>query len=228
MQFPTSRRSLRSRLAARKEETLFQLRRPKWDSVISDELPFDLDATLLFESELRRACSYLEYGAGSSTLSAVARVPRVVSVESDHAFMTAVQRRCDGCHAAADLIYVDIGATGPWGTPVFKSRIWRQSNRWNAYPLAPWQRLGDDYRADLILIDGRFRVACALATISRQPDTQWSMLVDDYVDRPEYHILERFARLVEVRGRMAAFAPSPALDPAAAEDARRRFMVDWR
>ncbi len=211
-----------------KESILFWARRPEWDKVVSDSLPFGVDAIALFESELRGASSYLEFGAGSSTLTAVGRVPMVVSVESDRDFLSAVQRRCGEPNGSLVLLHADIGPTGPWGAPVLKSRIWRQLERWSAYPLAPWRQLGASYRADLVLVDGRFRVACALAVISRQHDAEWLMLFDDYAERPEYHIVEEFAQLVDVRGRMAAFTPRPRVDPSAAEAARRAYMVDWR
>ena len=51
------------------------------------------------------------------------------------------------------------------------------------------------YLPDLILIDGKFRVACALKLLNyfrRHRHIDYELMVDDYVGRKQYHILEKF------------------------------------
>ena len=60
---------------------------------------------------------------------------------------------------------------------------------------------------DLILIDGRFRVACALKAIkSLKHQDNWVIIVDDYLGREEYKIIEEFSNLDVVLGTTAFFS----------------------
>jgi archaellum component FlaC len=60
---------------------------------------------------------------------------------------------------------------------------------------------------DLVLVDGRFRVACALKALrALQDQTDWLLLVDDYVNRSKYHELPEFGVLQGYVGRMAVFS----------------------
>jgi hypothetical protein len=99
------------------------------------------------------------------------------------------------------LIHADIGTVGDWGVPKSHdgfSRYW-------TYPTLPWVYLKSIRQSpDLILIDGRFRVACALISILFAEEGTL-ILVDDYADRPEYWLIERYAKLRSSAGRLAAF-----------------------
>ena len=219
---------MRSRLSAGKQSLRYFLSKPDWRAAISEETPFGSPADEFFRTALADCTTYLEFGAGSSTLVASSLAAHLVSVESDPDFLGAVQSLCADRGSRMDFIHADIGLTGPWGAPFRKSRVWRQVRRWATYPLAPWNRLGSDFRADLVLVDGRFRVASALAVVARQADSQWTMLVDDYVGRPEYSILEEFATLQQYQGRMAVFGPMAGLDLRLAERTLRDYVQDWR
>jgi hypothetical protein len=66
-----------------------------------------------------------------------------------------------------------------------------------------WDLKGTD-NADLYLIDGRFRVACFMETLMRcKPDAV--LLMHDYAPRPEYHVVEQFARPFMVCSTLYAF-----------------------
>jgi len=98
---------------------------------------------------------------------------------------------------------VDIGETGAWARPINDTH-WRD---FHTYPLSVWDR-EDFVDPDVILIDGRFRVACFVAAAMkiRKPTT---ILFDDYGDRDYYHTVERLAKPVAMVGRMAHFELSP-------------------
>ena len=157
------------------------------------------------------AAVVLEYGSGGSTVMA-AEMPgkRVFSVESDAAWAANLQVYLDqqGIAAGVSLHAVDIGPTGDWGTPTDESG-WR---RYHHYPLTVWDR-ADFQHPDVVLIDGRFRAACLLATLLRitRPVT---LLFDDYRDRKVYHRVEAFAKPVAMVGRMARFELEPRVFPA--------------
>lgn len=153
---------------------------------------------------LKAARSYLEYGAGGSTVLAIELgVRRVVSVESDRGFLQAVKLAACGSEDDDRLTehFVDIGPTAEWGNPTDRSC----SARWPAYPSTVWRRYldGQDY-PDLVLIDGRFRVACFLTTLMMAPSGT-TILFDDYFDRPNYHVVEKYLAPVSRAGRMAEF-----------------------
>jgi hypothetical protein len=79
----------------------------------------------------------------------------------------------------------------------------------------PFEKLNGGEFYDLVLIDGRFRVACALRTISEavKRNTSIRILVDDYLDelepRPHYHVIEQYAPMTSSAGRMAVFDITP-------------------
>lgn len=225
------RRSPRQWASQTWEATKFHVSRPNWDEVVSEDLPFGPAGEAVFTEGLRQAHNYLEFGAGSSTLAAIRLGVDVVSVESDRAFLGAIERRIrdSGIRESAqslELIHADIGRTGPWGKPVFPSISRPRS--WARYPTAPWTRLGQNYRADMILVDGRFRVACALAVILHQPESNWMLLVDDYLGRSHYEDIAKFADFRGMHGRMAEFSPDPRVDRDDAQKAFEHFSSDWR
>ena len=157
-----------------------------------------------FAAALRSSVCYLEYGAGGTTVAAcAARVPVIVSVESDAAWLAAVRRRIEpyppmlGRH----LLHADIGPTTRWGHPEGEAH-WRSYSR---YPLGAWEFCRSHGLApDLVLVDGRFRLACCLAALLlARPGCR--VLVDDYLERPGYSEIERFAPRPLLVDRMAEF-----------------------
>ena len=197
----------------------------------SSALPFGSEAVQCF-MDLTSACdSYLEYGSGASTLAADELRRQFVTVESDRHFLKSVERALssqspDWEQDLGILIHADIGPTGTWGKPLFPS-IPRPS-RWKSYPNAPWATLGDEFRSDLILVDGRFRVACALTVALQQPESTWLLMFDDYSERREYWATEGFLKIKERCGRMAIFEPLPSMDRQAAYLALEHYSRDWR
>lgn len=225
--------SLRGSASRWKDEARIRVQRPDWAAVISDELPFGDQAAERFTEALAASASYLEYGSGSSTLHAATVVPAVVSVESDPRFLAAVEDRCRLTALSTGtpqrhFIRADIGGTGAWGVPTFRRPTRARLAKWEAYPLAPWLGLGLRFRAETILVDGRFRVACALAVVLRQPDTEWTLFFDDYAERPEYWAFESFADRVAMHGRMAEFRPRRSGSAGEAQLAFDRYLSDWR
>ena len=159
---------------------------------------------------------FLEYGSGGSSLMvAQAGVKSIYSVDTDKQFLKAVRQRLldEGIPRRRYIpIYVDIGATKEWGRPVDESH----ARDWPAYCTAPWEKLlKTGERPDLVLIDGRFRVASFLITMLMAPPG-CVILFDDYGDRPEYHVVERYLQPARLAGRMAEFVVEPVAEPFAA------------
>ncbi|MFC0342491.1 hypothetical protein [Paracoccus niistensis] len=156
--------------------------------------------------EYSKANIILEYGSGGSTMLAARMKDKLVfSVESDRRWAQRLQQVTDNpdLPSQAILHYVDIGETGEWGRPKNET-MWRHFHR---YPLSIWT---SPYfrQPDVVLIDGRFRPACAVATfaLTAKPVI---VLFDDYLDRLSYHGIESFVKPVEMVGRMAVFEVLP-------------------
>jgi hypothetical protein len=191
---------------------------------------FDEESTEYFRRELERTSNYLEFGSGGSTLLAHRMVKTVVSVESDGHFLAEVRRRLDGNPgAAATLIHANIGLTEEWGKPVFTRLTPKRVQRWQRYPQAPWahyRRMG--LEPDLILVDGRFRVACVLESLLHlSTPHSCRILCDDYAGRPHYHVVERFATVTLV-GRMAVLRAKQPLDRAECHRLAEQYRTDPR
>ncbi|WP_086641262.1 glycosyltransferase family 2 protein [Acetobacter tropicalis] len=148
----------------------------------------------------------LEYGSGGSTLLAAQQKHSIVmSVESDKEWVENLEKVIAQNYPKANVLlqYVDIGDTGEWGFPMDESQ-WRN---WHNYPLSIWSH-SRFKMPDLVLIDGRFRVGCFMATLlsCKKPVT---VLWDDYKDRSSYHVVEEYVKPVAMIGRMARFELVP-------------------
>ncbi|GGL65321.1 hypothetical protein [Wenxinia marina] len=153
-----------------------------------------------------RARAILEYGSGGSTAVAAEQPEAdVFTVESDADWIARLEAWFTAHPPKARLRFhhADIGPTAKWGKPA-DNRAWRRFHR---YPLGVWDR--DDFvQPDVVLIDGRFRTGCFLATLFRTA-APVTVLFDDYAGRAPYHVVERFGAPAEIVGRMARFEVTP-------------------
>jgi hypothetical protein len=198
---------------------------------VPTEPHFDDDSTAYFREQLAKARNYLEYGSGGSTVLANQVVANLVSVDSDASFLADVRRKLEqnDRRAMTKLIHVNIGLTQHWGMPVFTKPTRRRVRRWEEYAKAPWRYFRTiGQQPDLILVDGRFRVACVLESLlSLAPLSTTQILLDDYVGRPEYEVVEEYAH-VELVGRMAVLRPRRVLDRIRVRRLVRQYCADFR
>ena len=140
----------------------------------------------MFRKYLNGATHYWEYGGGGSTAwaSNTENIKSIVTVESDKNYCTKLKNNFQ----KVDIRWADIGPTGEWGTPSNRSKI----ETWNIYPNM-WLTKSEE--PDLVLIDGRFRVACAL-TVLLNSDKPY-VIIHDFNNRPQYNCILMFYDLVE-------------------------------
>lgn len=154
----------------------------------------------------------LEYGSGGSTVIAAELAGKTVfSVESDPKWLADMVAYF-AAHPPAATLHLHHGDIGPakeWGYPVSDSSF----RLWHNYPNSVWDR-ADFQHPDLVLIDGRFRMACFLTTLFRATSPV-TVLFDDYLDRKSYHKIEDLVRPVAMIGRMAQFDLTPMIIPPA-------------
>lgn len=150
----------------------------------------------------------LEYGSGGSTVMA-GDMPgkRVFSVESDKDWALMMRQWFTENPPAAgsevDVIWSDVGPVKEWGYPTDTA----QYMRYPRYPLEVWG-LPEFQQPDVVLVDGRFRTGCAMATALRTAKPV-QLFIDDYKRRKQYHVIEEFFGPPKLSGRMAGFQVKP-------------------
>ena len=171
----------------------------------------------LLTSLLRRTGGMLECGAGGSTTLAVKLgVSHIVSVESDAAWIERLHADDAASRAQEQgrltLLRADIGQIGFIGGPRKDSA----RERWPDYARTPWGHI-DAGQLDLILVDGRFRVACILESVLRV-EHRTLIAVHDFWNRPAYHAVLPFLDEIDRCETLGIFRAKPGLDRAAAKD----------
>lgn len=199
---------------------------------VGDAPEFEAASAPLFTERLNDAGSYLEFGSGGSTVLAAQIGKPLVVVESDPIFLAAVQRKLREAGvtngAVQTLLHADIGLTEAWGTPVFRANGSERAAQWRRYAEAPWETLAKLPGPHLVLVDGRFRVACALSAVKFLRDRAGEILIDDYLDRPHYRVVERYLRLERMAGRMALMRLRGDIDFDALDRDIEAHYADWR
>jgi|688.fasta_scaffold17719_9 hypothetical protein len=158
--------------------------------LLSTDLP--LQAQRFIYDNLNSNCLYLEYGLGGSTLIAHSTGAKCLVVDSDLRYVNAINDR-----PRLTKLHANIGKVGPYGAPIFSTFRKLNYKLGVLYSSKPYLYF-ETLNPDLVLIDGRYRLACALQLIKHNPKGNWVMMIDDYVERSEYHEIERFAYLMHV------------------------------
>jgi hypothetical protein len=170
----------------------------------------------MFRYYLGRADVYFEFGCGGSTILADSyfNIKKIYSVESDVLWIEKVQEASK--YKKAVFSYIDVNA-GDWGTPRDDSK----KDNWPKYSSA--LDLIEEI-PDVALVDGRFRMACAIKMYSKLK--KGVLLVHDYA-REQYHVIEELFELIERKDNLAAFRKKEGLEDKAAEMYENyKFIVD--
>jgi hypothetical protein len=149
----------------------------------------------LFEKYLKKARFYLEYGCGGSTEAAVRlKVGRIISIESDKGWVETLSNKPELAAAIKEgklrLIHVDIGEVAKWGAPKDDAML----RNWPDYFLRPFEKF--EYEYDTVLVDGRFRIACALACHAFLMDSA-IVMIHDYRTRDGYSEVEKYYEIID-------------------------------
>ena len=189
-----------------------------------------------FIHHLNNSRSYVEFGSGGSTILAAQQKIPFISIDSDSYYLSAVQKYLitnQFTHTNQHLCHKSLGLTGRWGKPVLKrwmppSRIQKFKGYSNISDILSQYPLPTP--PDLFFLDGRFRAACALqiARYMHTRSTQWTLIIDDYIFRPYYHVITPFFTNLETIGRMAAFGPKSDLDLHALDRCLDQVILDYR
>lgn len=154
---------------------------------------------------LGSATAYLEFGAGGSTAMAVEAGVFCTSVEADQSWIDKLAETPPIAEAIDNgslrFHYADIGHVTRWSMPHPRT----PTAAWANYYLDVWGTI--EMAPDLVLIDGRFRAACAASAMLAAPEAL--VLIHDYglniADRQGYERVAEVADLVELTHSLAAF-----------------------
>lgn len=138
---------------------------------------------------------YYEFGSGGSTYKAIGapNIEQIISIESDTSYYLSTLTMLTD--PKCERIFVDVNSFNNWGYP---STDTPQSK----YELYFKHIKSLSIEPDLILIDGRWRVACALHAWEKSGD-HTVIIVDDF-QRAEYkHILNHY-NIIEATGNSVA------------------------
>ena len=148
-----------------------------------------------FLDKLKKSKFYFEYGSGSSTLIANDLNKKFISIELDKKYYLELKKKIRN----DQVKFFNIGPVGEFSYPIFKlkKKIVNYINSIDTY-------LSNEDYPDLILIDGRFRIACCLNILKhvQKKSLKVLILLDDYEKRESYKILNKFFKIKSI-GRMA-------------------------
>lgn len=188
-----------------------RLGRPNRDDPVAIQPWMPVAATKRLQLHLQGAKVYLEYGAGGSTLlSGKLNCPIVYSVESDRGFLDTLSHQMHEAHSDTTFhpTYINIGPTRKLGYPT--DPTFRPL--WPNYCTAVWKDLNvRSLCPDLVLIDGRFRVACFAYSLAHA-SSGTILLFDDYERRNRYHIAGSLLKPAGIYGGLAEFVVPPDVD----------------
>ncbi|WP_052012594.1 tetratricopeptide repeat protein [Pectobacterium betavasculorum] len=181
-----------------KDADLPSLTLPK--TMIPDMPRMSEKETQLFERYVKKATRYFEFGSGGSTKLATRNNVEVFGVESDKIWVETLKIEVG---PLCKVEYVDIGPTKAWGYPV-------DDTHRDKFPHYSEAILQYDRAFNFILVDGRFRVACALNAIKHTLENQKNIadtviFIHDFWDRPDYHVVLDFLDTSEKAETAGAF-----------------------
>ena len=149
----------------------------------------------MFYRYLDKATVYFEYGSGGSTYQANLRpnIQKIYTVESDKTWMNKLNSVIKN-NSKITYIYNEMG-TKPhtWGYPrgrCLKTSLVNYSEHLRNLSVEERSRI------DLVMIDGRFRVACCLKCFDVINDGCY-VIFDDFLHRKKYHIILYYYDIVE-------------------------------
>jgi len=167
----------------------------------------------ILHRHLDASVRYLEFGAGDSTLYAAgaSSIIRIDSVDSSRAH---IDKNLKSHPIISDAIskkklafhVIDIGETGGWGYPVNDDK----KHLWPNYSLSVFSR---ESRHDLVFIDGRFRIACALNAVINTPPS-CKIIMHDFWNRPYYNVVLKYLNVTHQVDTMGIFSKKEKVDRA--------------
>jgi hypothetical protein len=180
----------------------------------------------LFRKYIGNAGNYLEFGCGGSTISALKYShAEITAIDSGKEFIEHLIRDyfivARGVKSRRlNFVWQDIGPLKNWGMPADDSR----KENYPAYSSSVFKNKKD---YDVVLIDGRFRVACALQAILNAPDGA-VIMIHDFYDRPYYHVLLQYLEVADRADTLGVFRKKKNIDMNKVKKDWDKYKFDYK
>ena len=168
---------------------------------------------LTFNSYIIKSKNYLEFGSGGSTFHVLKNSnAKVHSVESSPVWMrhmrTYIFIRINQLFGRLNFYPINIGKTRGWGFPAEKNL----SHLYPNYSSDIFTKV-DPSIIDTVLVDGRFRVACALNTLIHcYKNKGLRIIIHDFWNREKYFKLLDYLDVEKRVDSLAGFRPKKIID----------------
>ncbi len=164
----------------------------KIDYKLSKKINFgSKKANNFFINKVKNSRKYFEYGAGSSTLLAEKLLKIYLSVESDYHFGKFLKKKYK-----LKISIKNFGPVSFYSWPIFASlRKYNLIKKVNKYTSSINEFSKKNGFPDLILIDGRCRVLCALMIhrcLLKFKKKKFTIIIDDFKNRKHYSEIKSF------------------------------------
>lgn len=175
---------------------------------------------VLLWREIREAKVYFEYGSGGSTELACRskNIERLFTVDSSKEFLMNVinNSTCLKDNPNVTAIHIDIGKTLEWGFPEGN-----YTDSWLLYPEAI-----HNTQPSVVLVDGRFRVACMLQALLSIPNPDLHILVHDFTDRKYYHDILKFVDIIDCIDTLVVLKRKHEIKPTLLQKLYKKYSHD--
>lgn len=174
---------------------------------IPSEYPFIMydEEKELLKKIIKNSKNYLEFGTGGSTIFTLINSETfVTSIDTNEPWISFIKKYKiikNNLAKKLEIHFIDIGPTKFWGYPVDDSHK-------EKFPKFSSEifNITDCSKYDTVLVDGRFRVACALQTILKcHQNKDLKILIHDYSIREDYKIVEKYLDIVETSKTLFVF-----------------------
>ena len=170
------------------------------------------DEKVVFDEAINESRHFLEFGLGGSSLRAIQKSKAIIyTVESSPEWISQMRKYLILRYFENKRLYifpVDIGPTRDWDIQnqiIIKIYL-------KAYSSSIFELINKN-KIDLTLIDGRFRVACTLKIIiSCYENTNLKILIHDFWNREQYHVVLKYLDIVKKVGTIGLFTIKDSID----------------
>lgn len=149
---------------------------------------------VVFKKYLKNATTYFEFGSGGSThlASSYPNIKKIYTVESDSQWLDRVKNNIKSNNI--QYFYADLNTKpNSWGNPGPHC----SDSQKRAYSECILQlKEPEQKNIDLVMIDGRFRVACCLKSL-KAISKDCVVCFDDFLNREKYHVVLKYFDVIE-------------------------------
>tara|TARA_R110000824_G_scaffold282940_4_gene471214 strand:- start:8299 stop:8856 length:558 start_codon:yes stop_codon:yes gene_type:complete len=175
-----------------------------------------------FKTQLKNSKCYLEYGIGASTVIAheSTQIP-IYSIESSREWINKINKSINDKNRYK-CKFIDVGPVGKFGTP----STLKKKGSWCNYPNAIFD-IDFSIDPDLVLVDGRFRVACVLSVVkyATQNNLKINIMLHD-CQRKHYSPINKYINRINQQDTLLLFEPKKNINLTELDDDFKKYQYE--